>query len=374
VRDLNIEFPVGELSVISGPTGSGKTSLLMALLGEMTPLKGDAYLPGARNKEDSEILPGSELIDSVAYCAQSAWLLNDTIRNNILFSEKYDEKRYNAVVKACALSRDLDILEHGDETEIGEKGITLSGKFPSVIVLRQANEVLGGQKQRVSLARALYSKARHLILDDCLSAVDSHTAKWIFQYALSGSLVEDRTRLLVTHNVSLCLPSASHVVLLENGRLSHQGTPQHLLEIGAVGLDDDALRSAISVTNSRINSAVPSRVQSQVNISGIVEEQEGAAKVDAAETKKREVSQPKANLVQDEVRAKGSVQWKVYGSYTKAIGGLLFWIFIATAFLAQQGLNILQSYWIREWAQSYQTRITSIFGKELIHSAPKQST
>ncbi|CCG81763.1 ATP-dependent bile acid permease [Taphrina deformans PYCC 5710] len=352
VRDLNIEFPVGELSVISGPTGSGKTSLLMALLGEMTPIKGDAYLPGARNKEDSEILPGSELIDAVAYCAQTAWLLNDTIRNNILFSEKYDEKRYTAVVKACALTRDLDILEHGDETEIGEKGITLSG----------------GQKQRVSLARALYSRARHLILDDCLSAVDSHTAKWIFQFALSGSLVEDRTRLLVTHNVSLCLPSASHVVLLDNGRLTNQGTPQQLLEAGAVGLDDDALRSAISVTNSRAHSAAPSRAQSAVNISGIVEEQEGAAKLDAAETKKREISQAKTSLVQEENRAKGSVQWKVYGSYTKSLGGFFFWIFIAAAFLAQQGFNILQSYWIREWAQSYQTRISNVFGNMLTHS------
>lgn len=122
VKDLQIVFPVGELSVISGPTGSGKTSMLMALLGEMTPIKGDAFLPGARNREDSRVLPGSELTDSVAYCAQSAWLLNDTIRNNILFASEFDQDRYDTVVKACALTRDLEILDHGDSTEIGEKG------------------------------------------------------------------------------------------------------------------------------------------------------------------------------------------------------------------------------------------------------------
>lgn len=122
VRELNADFPIGELSVISGPTGSGKTSLLMALLGEMTPIEGDAFLPGARNREDSKFLPGMEMTDSVAYCAQSAWLLNDTIRNNILFSCDYNEKRYDAVIRACALTRDLEILDHGDLTEIGEKG------------------------------------------------------------------------------------------------------------------------------------------------------------------------------------------------------------------------------------------------------------
>ena len=99
----------------------------MALLGEMTPLNGDAFLPGARNREDSTILPGTELIDSVAYCAQQAWLLNDTILNNILFASDFDESRYEQVIKACALTRDFEILEHGDRTEIGEKGITLSG-------------------------------------------------------------------------------------------------------------------------------------------------------------------------------------------------------------------------------------------------------
>lgn len=359
IRNLEVEFPVGELSVITGPTGSGKTSMLMALLGEMTLIAGSAHLPGARNKEDSDVLPGTELSDSVAYCAQSAWLLNDTIRNNILFAASYDRARYDAVIKACALTRDLEILDHGDATEIGEKGITLSGGCITEMVVIVLID-LGGQKQRVSLARALYSKAGHLVLDDCLSAVDSHTAKWVFENALTGRLVQDRTRILVTHNVSLCLPVAAHVVLLENGRVSAQGTPQDLLDRGHIGSGDAALRSAVSVANSRAGSRAPSRIPSQVYISNVVEEQEGLGKVDAAETKKREARESMPNLVQEESRAKGSVGWKVYGAYTKSLGSYIFWLMVALAFLSQQGVNILQSYWIREWAQSYQTRVVHL--------------
>ena len=355
VRDLNVDFPIGELTVISGPTGSGKTSILMALLGEMTVVKGDAFLPGARNKEDSLILPGTELVDCVAYCAQSAWLLNDTIRNNILFASEYDKTRYDQVIKACALTRDFEILDHGDGTEIGEKGITLSG----------------GQKQRVSLARALYSKARHLLLDDCLSAVDSHTAKWIFENALTGELVQDRTRILVTHNISLCLPVAEHVVVMENGRIAHQGRPSDLLDAGAFGHSDDALKNAISVANSVTNSRAPSRVPSRTQISGVIEEQEGAAKADALAAKKNEDREgKKVQLVQEETRAQGSVGLKVYSAYTKSLGGPFFWLLVAIAFVVQQGFNILQTYWIREWALSYKTKaLSAIFSPSRFNAA-----
>lgn len=356
VRDLDVNFPVGELSVVTGPTGSGKTSLLMALLGEMTPIKGDAFLPGARNREDAAVLPGTELTDSVAYCAQSAWLLNDSIRNNILFASEFDEKRYDAVIKACALARDLEILEHGDATEIGEKGSVFYTLKSKVFAHPNRITLSGGQKQRVSLARALYSRARHLLLDDCLSAVDSHTAKWIFENALTGSLVDDRTRILVTHNVSLCLPSAAHVVMLANGRITDQGTPHELLERSALGHDDEALKNAVSASASRANSRAPSRISSRVQISQIVEEQEGPAVVDALETKKRETREGAPNLVQEESRAEGSVSLKVYGSYFKSLGGPIFWVLMALAFLCQQALNVLQTYWIREWARSYQTK------------------
>ncbi|KAG0129773.1 P-loop containing nucleoside triphosphate hydrolase protein [Tuber indicum] len=258
LQDLNIEFSPGYLNVIAGPTGSGKTSLLMALLGEMTYIKGSVHLPGAHSREDLIPDPVTGLTESVAYCAQQAWLVNDTIKNNILFASPYDEERYHSVLIACSLERDLQILDHGDETEVGEKGITLSG----------------GQKQRISLARALYSNSSHILLDDCLSAVDSHTSKWIYDYCIMGPLMAGRTCILVTHNVALCVPEAKHVVVLDNGRL---------------------LRSGI---RSKPHSQMPSRPSTNG--------EESAAKKD--------------KISGEETKALGSVDWRVYYLYLRSMG------------------------------------------------------
>ncbi|MBE7181969.1 MAG: ATP-binding cassette domain-containing protein, partial [Terriglobus roseus] len=239
--DVNTKFRVNELNVIVGPTGCGKTSMLMALLGEMTKLHGEVHLPGAKSRED--LIPDKEtgLTNSVAYCAQQAWLMNATIKENILFAGAWDSQRYNDVIVACSLQRDLEILDDGDQTLVGEKGVTLSG----------------GQKQRISLARALYSRARHVLLDDVLSAVDSHTAKWIFDQALLGPLMYNRTCVLVTHNVALCLPNAGYAVVLDNGRIAAQGTPEQIVASGKLSEDLSKSRPA-----SRGPSRIPSRVPS----------------------------------------------------------------------------------------------------------------
>lgn len=142
---ISATFVEKRLNIIAGATGSGKTSLLMALLREVTLVKGT--LSGATG--------------DVAYCAQEAWLLNDTVKNNIVFTSSWDPKRYQEVIDACRLATDLAIMKSGDSTVVGEGGTSLSG----------------GQKQRVALARALYSNSSYVFLDDCLSAVDSHTAE-----------------------------------------------------------------------------------------------------------------------------------------------------------------------------------------------------
>jgi ABC-type multidrug transport system fused ATPase/permease subunit len=129
LRSLDIHFKIGQVNVICGPTGSGKSALCMALLGEMRRMSGTSFLNG----------PQQPIVRGVAFAAQTSWLLNATIKNNILMGAKFDAERYSAVLEACALVRDLQTLEGGDETEIGEKGVNVSG----------------GQKQRISLARAL---------------------------------------------------------------------------------------------------------------------------------------------------------------------------------------------------------------------------
>ena len=187
---LNIEFPVGELSLIHGETGSGKSLMLAAILGEVDLLSGHIEVPS--------------LTQPVAFVPQTPWLQNASIKDNILFGSPLDEIRYQKVLAACALETDLAALPKGDQTYVGLRGVKLSG----------------GQRARVSLGRALYSQADILLMDDIFSSLDSHVSKEISK-ALVGELGHGRTRILATHNVSLCLPQAKHVVRIENNTMSY---------------------------------------------------------------------------------------------------------------------------------------------------------
>ncbi|GFR59427.1 canalicular multispecific organic anion transporter 2 [Elysia marginata] len=197
--NINLQVPEGKLFAVVGPVGTGKSSLMSALLGEMEKLSGRAVIKS-----------------KVAFVPQQAWIQNATVRDNILFGKPYDKKKYKKVLYACALERDLEILSAGDMTEIGEKGINLSG----------------GQKQRVSLARAVYSNADIYILDDPLSAVDSHVGKHIFTHVVGErGLLRGKTRVLVTHGAHW-LPLVDSIVVLENGRISETGSYEDLMAKG----------------------------------------------------------------------------------------------------------------------------------------------
>ncbi|KAI1822918.1 multidrug resistance-associated protein [Xylaria intraflava] len=330
--DLNIDFKIGKLNIISGPTGSGKTSMLMALLGEMTLTKGKVYLPSGLSREDVRPDPATGLADTCAYVAQTAWLVNANIRENILFSSSYDEKRYKDVLVACALERDLEILDNGDETLVGENGITLSG----------------GQKQRISLARAVYSNSQHILLDDCLSAVDSHTAKWIFHNCIHGPLMKGRTCILVTHNTTLCAPLSDYVVLLDNGRVAAQGPSLELIESGKLGHE---IRNK-SQPDSQQASRVPSRAPSSVG------EQSGDTLIDDGgnDNMNGKPSVKKLSQKQDamlEQKATGAVKWSVMKLYLRAMGRWWFWATAFVVFTTQQLSGVASSIWIKEWADQY---------------------
>jgi len=348
LMDLDLKFKAGNLNVIVGPTGSGKTSLLMALLGEMTKLRGDVFLPGGCCRED--IKPDSEtgLTESVAYCAQQAWLTNGTVKDNIVFASDWDAKLYKDVIVACSLQRDLEILDAGDETIVGEKGVTLSG----------------GQKQRISLARALYSRARHVLLDDVLSAVDSHTAKWIFDKALMGPLMYNRTCILVTHNVSLCLPPAEFAVVLENGRVTIHGTAGDVISSGKLSEDLTKSRPA-----SRGTSTVPSRVSSNVGgeeAEGELEHANGGAKGTAKDSKDSKKA-PVSNT-QEETKAEGGVKLSIIIMYLKAMGPWYYWIGASIAFAAQQVSSVSTNVWIRTWSEAYADKSIHSMGSH--HRSP----
>ncbi|XP_014813456.1 PREDICTED: canalicular multispecific organic anion transporter 1 isoform X2 [Calidris pugnax] len=196
IRDVTLDIVPGSLVAVVGAVGSGKSSLVSAMLGEMENVKGHINIQG-----------------SLAYVPQQAWIQNATLKDNILFGSELDEARYQQVIKACALLPDLALLPAGDQTEIGEKGINLSG----------------GQKQRVSLARAVYSNADIYILDDPLSAVDAHVGKYLFEHVLGPKgLLQNKTRILVTHGISF-LPQVDNIVVLVAGAVSEHGSYSTLL-------------------------------------------------------------------------------------------------------------------------------------------------
>lgn len=331
--DLDVDFKIGKLNVITGPTGCGKTSLLMALLGEMTIMNGRVLLPGGRSREDVRPDPETGLAETCAYVAQQAWLVNASIKENILFSAPFDEERYRDVIVACALEHDLEILDNGDETLVGEKGITLSG----------------GQKQRISLARAVYSNSKHLLLDDCLSAVDSHTAQWIFTNCIMGPLMAHRTCILVSHNIPLCVPPADFVLTMSNGRVTGQGTPKELIEAGKLGEDAIPKSTAGSAHVSRVPSRVPSSVGEESGDTLLNEADRSSQKSKPKSPKK----EPKKQDALEETKAVGAVKWPVMKLYLGSMGGLGFWLLAGLVFSAQQLSGVASNLWIKEWANQY---------------------
>ena len=341
--NLDIRFQIGQLNIVAGSTGSGKTSLLMALLGEMTLLDGSVYLPGGYSREKLRPDPETGLTESVAYCAQQAWLVNADIKHNIVFASPWDSQRYENVIEACALRRDLEVLEAGDQTLVGEKGIVVSG----------------GQKQRISLARALYCNAKHVLLDDCLSAVDSHTAQHIFLEAIKGPLMLNRTCILVTHNVGLCVPKSSHIVVLANGKITAQGPPEVIMSTGALGTE-------LSRPASRVGTEAPTRTQSTENLEHKAPTEtnghtvqanghlNGSAQDSTAKSKaQNNIGEAKAST---EAKSEGSVKWRVMQMYLAAMGSWYFWICIPIAFACETLAGLAPNVWIRQWANSYSTK------------------
>jgi len=341
--NLDVHFKVGQVNVIIGPTGSGKTSMLMALLGEMSLVDGSVYLPGGKCRGDLRADSETGLTESVAYCAQQAWLVNGTIRENIVFASPWDAERYHDVIVASSLQRDLEVLDSGDQTLVGEKGISLSG----------------GQKQRISLARALYCNARHVLLDDVLSAVDSHTAKWIFDNALLGPLMYNRTCILVTHNAVLCLPQAAYAVVLDNGRISAQGTAQEVISSGTLHED-------ISKLEPKPASRGPSRVPLGVGDDGMEaavdtelhsHEPNGIPTGDAP-MKVPAKDMPGMNSTvehaqPDEKKSTGAIKFRMIFMYLRSMGGWFYWMVAGISFTLQQLSQVSTNAWIRQWANAY---------------------
>uniref|UniRef100_A0A8C1INQ6 ATP-binding cassette sub-family C member 5 n=1 Tax=Cyprinus carpio TaxID=7962 RepID=A0A8C1INQ6_CYPCA len=287
----------GSLVGVCGGVGSGKSSLLSALLGQMTLLGGSVAVNG-----------------DFAYVAQQAWILNDSLRENILFGKKYIEEKYNAVLEACCLFPDIIELPYGDMTEIGERGANLSG----------------GQRQRVSLARALYSERPVLLLDDPLSAVDTRVGSHLFHSAIRRA-AKSRTVIFVTHQLQF-LPECDEVVLMKDGQIAEHGTHVQLMEKG---------RDYAALFNS---------VQQEVEEEREKQAEGRGGEQPASVDKSLLCCSPLTDqLMQAEEKGSGAVAWQVYTTYIKAAGGPLAFIVNILLFLFTTGSIAFSNWWLSHW-------------------------
>lgn len=297
LHDVNLEFPVGELSVISGKTGSGKSLLLAAIIGEVDLHGGSINAPSMAQGEQ------------VAFVSQVPWLQNRSIKENILFGKSLDQDRYDEVLTACALRPDLAALAKGDNTEIGLRGVKLSG----------------GQRARLAFARALYSTARLLIPDDIFAALDSHVAKEIFN-ALTGELAKGRIRVLVTHQISLCLKSAKYFVLLDNNKVMYAGNPDLMESLPVV---EEIIQKETFMDDLKADA--PPEPQPQLDMS-----KKGTSMVSN--------QTPKENSINKIAKSHNATFTMVYKKYFGVAGGRSFFFLFLFGLVIQHLLRALTSW------------------------------
>ncbi|EXC05115.1 ABC transporter C family member 3 [Morus notabilis] len=317
LKDISFKVFRGMKVAVCGTVGSGKSSLLSCILGEIPKISGIVKLCGTK-----------------AYVAQSPWIQSGKIEENILFGEAMDRERYERVLEACSLKKDLEVLSFGDQTVIGERGINLSG----------------GQKQRIQIARALYQDANIYLFDDPFSAVDAHTGSHLFKECLLG-LLSSKTVIYVTHQVEF-LPAADLILVMKDGRITQAGKYNEILNSGTdfmelVGAHKEALSTLNSVDAGSIEKrCIDEKDENLVTTNGVMKKEEDGVGQDS---QTEDAAEPKGQLVQEEEREKGRVSFQVYWKYiTTAYGGALVPLILLGQILFQV-LQIGSNYWMA-WA------------------------
>ncbi|GBN44248.1 Multidrug resistance-associated protein 1 [Araneus ventricosus] len=325
LKDIDLHVPVGKLIAIIGPVGSGKSSLLSALLGELYKRSGSVDLKG-----------------SIAYVPQVTWVLNRSLKNNILLVKHMVEEKYNKIVDLCCLRTDLEILPAGDETEIGEKGVNLSG----------------GQKLRVNLAQAVYQDKDIYLLDDPLSAVDVHVRKSLFSDVIGNSgLLKNKTRILVTHDTSV-LSDVDLIVSMKDGKIDEMGTYQELLS------NKGSFASFMEEHSTR-KTTVGNEVLSisQLNLGGSekstdLSELGGGDQLLINAEKCPVDEEVKYRLTDDEGMEIGGVRRRIYFNYVKQMGMPVF-ISSTIGILAYVSFEAGGNIWLSKWSSDAAKNATS---------------
>nr|WOF01071.1 multidrug resistance-associated protein 1 [Corynespora cassiicola] len=358
LQDINFSAHKGELACIVGRVGSGKSSLLQAVLGDLWKIRGEVILRG-----------------KTAYVPQQAWVMNASVRENIVFGHRWDPHFYEKTVKACALLDDFASLPDGDQTEVGERGISLSG----------------GQKARLTLARAVYARADVYLLDDCLSAVDQHVGRHLIDNVLGPKgLLAGKTRILATNSIPVLMES-DMIVLLREGKILERGSYGQLMamkgEIATLirtSLNEDQSeadsRASESVTSDEENTVYGTSPNSdddreQADAEATQENAQlaplrtgnGTARKPSFHTLRRASTAsfrgPRGKAVDEEGGLKskqtkefseqGKVKWSVYAEYAKTSNVIAVIIYI-TVLLGAQTASIGGSVWLKQWSEANQ--------------------
>ncbi|XP_069495246.1 ATP-binding cassette sub-family C member 4 isoform X2 [Ambystoma mexicanum] len=313
LQNISCSVRPGDLLAVIGPVGSGKSSLLSAVLGELA--------------KDSGFL---DVRGSVAYVCQQPWVFSGTVRSNILFGKEYVKERYERVLRACALRKDMQQLEDGDLTMIGDRGVTLSG----------------GQKARVNLARAVYQDSDIYLLDDPLSAVDAEVGRHLFDKCICQAL-NKKLCILVTHQLQY-LTAAKQILILKEGVVVGRGSFSELLKSGVdfaslLKSEDDDQPTTPDTT---ILKPVRIRTFSQTSIlsqdPSVQSQLEGAADHLSME--------PVLTAFPEETRSEGKIGFRLYRKYFKAGGNYLVIVILFLLNVLAQVFYVLQDWWLSYWA------------------------
>ncbi|XP_053373937.1 ATP-binding cassette sub-family C member 3-like [Mercenaria mercenaria] len=356
LKDINLQVNDGELLAVVGQVGSGKSSLISAILGEMERYNGSVKTKG-----------------STAYVPQAAWIQNMKLKDNILFGKEYRQKKYLKVIDACALGPDLQILPGGDETEIGERGINVSG----------------GQKQRISLARAVYNNADIYLLDDPLSAVDSHVGKDLFDKVIGNTgLLKNKTRVLVTHGLHW-LPMVDRIVVLVDGRISEIGSYAELMshdgpfaQLLHQYMQDENENEDTDAEFEGFMEKMRHDLEDIKSDGGLTTDDDMYGRCNCCVKRKGklrrrdesyELSRTVARtvrLTQDELPGDGAIKPSVFLNFIKAMGFAPFVVFLICMSL-YQGLNLYSNIWLSVWTQTnvYMQNASSVLETETHRNA-----
>ncbi|XP_076579274.1 ATP-binding cassette sub-family C member 4-like [Chaetodon auriga] len=312
----NISFTLNsnKLLAVIGPVGAGKSSLLSSILGELPDEKGVLKVKG-----------------QLTYAAQQPWVFPGTIRSNILFGKELNAKKYEQVIKACALKRDMELLPEGDLTLIGDRGATLSG----------------GQKARVNLARAVYQDADIYLLDDPLSAVDAEVGRHLFEQCICGML-KNKPRILVTHQLQY-LKAADQILVLKEGHMVAKGT---YTELQQSGLDFTSLLKEEEEQQQQPTLDSPTRSRTLSQNSALSH----TSSVHSVKDGDQLPAEP-VQTVAEESRAHGTIGVSLYVKYLRAGASVLVLVIVILMNLLAQGAYIMQDWWLAYWADEQEKLI-----------------